>query len=83
MVESYDQYQNKGEASANIEIIIDDVNQRPKSSACTWTRITESRFEKDCKLIIDLSSVVAKSITFKSSYEPCKEKEGLFVYVVV
>ena len=37
---NYDQYQKKGEGSANSERNIDDVNQRPKSSACIWTRIT-------------------------------------------
>ena len=83
MVENYDQYQNKGEGSANIKIIIDDVNQRPKSSACTWTSITEASFGKDCELSVDLSSVAAKSITFRSSYEPCEGKESLFVNVVV
>ena len=54
-----------------------------KSSACTWTRITESSFGKECELSVDLSSVAAKSITFESSYESCKGKEGLFVNVVV
>ena len=44
---NYDQYQKKGEGSANSERNIDDVNQRPKSSACTWTRITEASFGKE------------------------------------
>ena len=51
---NYDQYQKKGEGSANSERNIDDVNQRPKSSACTWTRITEASFGKDCELSVDL-----------------------------
>ena len=83
--EKYDQRQKKGEGSANSgsRRNVDDVNQRPRSSACTWTRVTEASFGKDCELSVDLSSVAAKSITFKSSYEPCEGKEGLFVNVVV
>ena len=82
--EKYDQRQ-KGEGPTNSGSgrNIDDVNQQPKRSACTWTRVTEACYGKDCELSVDLSSVAAKSITFRSSYEPCEGKESLFVNVVV
>ena len=80
---NYDHIRRREKVLKIVKKNINVVNQRPKSSACIWTRITEASFGKECELSVDLSSVAEKCITFESNYEPCEGKEGLFVNVVV